>query len=299
MKNFQVLKLKKFLKDRNIKLYLNQDLEHYHTYKISCLAKYFIEIDNEQDLISIIKFFKQNNVKYFILGNGSNVLFKEKIYQDVIVHLKDSDCDICDTNVKAFAGNLIQKVLKICENHCLSGLEWSVGIPASVGGAVFMNMGSFSYQISQFISCVYYFTGKQVRKLTHFNNKFSYRNSFFRRKEYIILSVEFTLKKIEKEVIRVNRINYLKQKISLQPLDSFSCGSVFKNHKKLYVAKLIESCGLKGLSYGGAMISKKHSNFIINKKNASSKDIITLIRMVKKIIQNKYNICILCEVVIK
>jgi UDP-N-acetylmuramate dehydrogenase len=178
-------------------------------------------------------------------------------------------------------------------NLGLSGIEWAVGIPGSVGGAVYGNAGSFEKSMKDIVKEVRVYDIKE-NKIKNLNNKlcnFSYRESVFKKtKKYIIISVVLKFKKNNKKEIKNNIKNYLIYKKRVQPLNYPSAGSVFKNPKGFSAAKLIEDCGLKGKIIGGAKISEKHANFIVNFDNAKAEDVKKLIFLAKKLVKNKFKI---------
>lgn len=278
----------------------NIDMQNKHTYHIKCFAKIYIKITSYKDLCEMLQYLYQKNIPYIILGGGSNVIFKEKIIKKVVVHLASGNIEKKDEcSIRVFAGVSFSKLLLFCAENNLSGLEWSAGIPASVGGAVTMNMGAFGYNIATYVTKVIYFYNGQVNKKNTNIHDFSYRDSIFKKQNCVILCVEFNLEKGERDEIEQKIKNNINKKRNLQPVDKCSCGSVFKNPIGLSVAKLIDECGLKGYCKKDAEISVVHSNFIINKKNATFQDIFSVIRYVKKVVQKRYNICIFCEVVIQ
>jgi UDP-N-acetylmuramate dehydrogenase len=291
------LKLKKNFP--NLIIYQNQNLKEYHSYHIECYAKILIKVNSEKELINVIKFLKSCNHDYLILGGGSNVLFKNKKVNKVVIIIGDGEIRLLRNNrLKVFAGVRLKSLLDFCALNSLSGLEWCARIPASIGGAVNMNMGSFNFSIGDFVESVTYFDGKNIRNKKIKSSDFCYRSSFFRVNNYLILKIVLKLK-LEDGLKVVENIKYYSYyKAKTQPIFDYSCGSIFKNGKNYYVAELIEKCGLKGFSIGGAEISNLHSNFILNKNNATSGDVLALIKYVKKVIQKRYNICILCEVVV-
>ena len=293
--------MKKFIKElnsQNIQILKNVELTKMHTYHVKCFAKYLINVASEKELLNAVQLCRKYKIKFFILGKGSNVLFKDKLVKTLIIRLNGGKIKLKNaTTIYAFAGVSFHQLIKFCKEKQLTGLEWSAGIPASVGGAIFMNMGAFNFNVCDYISKVTYFHNGEVvtRKIT--KKDYEYRNTLFKEKNCIIISATFVLKKLNRTDIDEKFSKYLYLKKTTQPLNEYSCGSVFKNGD-YFVAKLIQDCNLKGKKIGGAEVSMVHSNFIINKNSATAKDILSLIKYIKKVLQKQYNICIFCEVVI-
>lgn len=297
MKRF-IKEFKELLPELHIRQ--NCKLKNFHTYRIECFADYLIIVKNEKQLLSAIQICEKYKKKYILLGGGSNVLFKREFTKKIIIKLISSQIDTIDkTHFYAFAGTSVSEILSYAKSNFLTGFEWSVGIPASVGGAIYMNMGAFNHSISEIVYKIRIFQKGVVKEISSKEANFEYRNSIFRQNNCIILGAYFKLIKSEDSAeIECRMKEYLFMKKRSQPLGLASCGSVFKNGENFYVAKIIQDCGLKGLSCGDAEISKIHSNFIVNKKNAKPQDVLKLIKHIKKVVRKRYNICILCEVVI-
>lgn len=283
----------------NAKIYQNYNLQSKHTYHINCIAKTYIQVYSEQDAFNLLNYLDSIGKKCIILGGGSNIIFKQTIISKIVVHLLGFNIKKHANRLSVYAGTTIAELLHYCVKKELTGLEWSAGIPASIGGAIVINMGAFGKSISQFVTKVRYYQNGCIITKKVCEQNFSYRYSYFKNIKCVILSVELKLQKDSKSIIKNNIQKYLQAKRLTQPVQEYSCGCVFKNFGQIKAAKLIEDCSLKGFAKNGAKISTKHSNFIINYKNATSKDILYIIRHVKKVIQKRYNVCIFCEVVIQ
>lgn len=284
----------------NIDIKFNANLKQCHTYHIECYANVLISVNNKKDLILLLEYLKDKGIDYFILGKGSNVIFKHKNVKTLIIRLCGNEIKALKNNyIECYAGLDFNSLISFCADKNLTGLEWATRIPASVGGGIAMNMGSFNHSISEFLREITYYDGEKIIKRKVKKQDFSYRNSIFKQRNFVIISAKFKLKQGSYEEIKAKIKKYAKIKALTQPIFEYSCGSVFKNGKEYYVAKLIQDCNLKGYSIGGAEISTLHSNFIINKNNATSNDIMKIIKYIKKVIQKQYNICIFLEVVVK
>lgn len=270
-----------------------EPLSNHTTYRTGGLSRYFIEPYNLSELFAALKFAKDKN--FFILGAGSNVLFSDKLFDGVVISLKKLNRYVIIKNDKLIcgAGCLLDNVINFSVSNNLSGLENLSGIPGSVGGAIYMNAGAFDIEIKDFLTSVKImdFSGNiKVYKKNDLN--FAYRSSGL--KDEIVVEAVFTLRK--GECLENKRVEILKKRDEKQPLEYPSCGSVFKRPKEGFAGALIENCGLKGYSIGGAEVSKKHANFIINKGNATSSDIYNLINYVKEAVYKKYGIILEEEV---
>jgi len=281
-----------------IRVYRNYDLKNVSFVRIGGIARTMLFINTQKELISTLNTLKQNRIKFFIIGNGSNVLFDDSDYDGILIKYINSSVKINKRSVNISAGATISKAYSTLSSHNISLVEKFVSIPASLGGAITNNLGCFNSNISDnlnYVLAVNLQTMKIV-KLTKTVCNFRYRKSIFKNHKFVILSANF--KKILQDnlVIKNLVLSTIRQKQLLQPLDKLSLGSVFKNTKKYYVAKLIDGLNLKGLSIGGAQISLKHSNFIINKSNAKSKDYSTLINVIKQLVKFKYSVKIKTEI---
>jgi len=261
-------------------------LKKYTTFKIGGNAKFFAEPNDIEEIRILFAWCREFKIPYFILGKGSNVLFDDEGYGGLVIKLS-----------KFNAGNSLHSLIQTAANQGLGGLEKLEGIPGTIGGAIFMNAGAHGQQISDCIKSVTSITANgEVITRTREECGFSYRSSIF--KNEIILSAEFDFIPIPKEVINKNRKEVLAWRKSKQPLQYPNAGSIFKNpytpsafgsHPSKRgefiqsAGALIEACGLKGLSVGGAQVSELHANFIVNKGDATAKDVKALM---EKIIQN-------------
>lgn len=276
----------------------NESLKIHTTYKIGGVAKYFITPKDLNELISLIKYLRENNIKYMILGNGSNTIFSSKTYDGAIINLSNlNKMEIKDNKIYVESGYQLIKLSIDAMNNNLSGLEFASGIPANVGGAVYMNAGAYKSDMSNLIEEVT-FLDENLELKTLKNNEldFSYRHSLFQEKNYIIISTVLNLEKGNKEEIKELMDNRKQRRIDSQPLDYPSAGSVFRNPSaEVFAGKLIEDLGLKGYMIGGAKISEKHANFIINYDNATGEDIKKLIEFIKEKVKEKYNIDLIVE----
>ena len=276
----------------------NVSLKKHTTYKVGGNALAFVYPNDIESLIKLMKYLKNNNIKHMILGNGSNVIFKDTTYNGIIIKLdKLNKYKIKENIIIAESGvNLIPLSFKAIDLS-LEGLEFACGIPGSVGGCLYMNAGAYKSDMSNVVKSVKALTPDF--KIKTFKNKdleFDYRDSFFKHhKDYIVLEVTFELKKGKKEDLIELANDRKRRRLESQPLEYPSAGSVFRNPPDNFSGKLIEDLGLKGYSIGGAMVSEKHANFIINYNNATASDIRKLIKYVHTRVKKKYDIDLLIE----
>lgn len=275
----------------------NVDLKSYNTYKVSTISKYLIDVKSEELLVNLIEYLKENNIHYFILGNGSNVVFPNEPFDGVIIKLNGLNAiDIDDDEVYVGAGVMLPKLVNETVNNCLCGLEWAAGIPGTLGGAVVGNAGAYLSEIFSFIEEIRVLENDEIKVLKKDDVKYSYRYSSFKEnKDVIILGAKLKLNKGSKDESEVLMKERLERRIKSQPLEYPSAGSVFRNPEGNYAGKLIEDCGLKGKRIGGAMVSEKHANFIINYDNATPKDVRDLIKLVHDTVLKETNIDLVIE----
>lgn len=286
--------LKKYIKDNQVgKCLENVSLKEYTTYKVGGKAKFMVYPKSTDKLILLIKYLKDKDIKFMVLGFGSNVLFSDDVYDGVIIKLDEfNDIEFEGTKVTCGCGASLMKVAMMAIRRGLTGLEFACGIPGSIGGAVYMNAGAYKSDMGYIVSKVKVLT-KDYKVITMVNKEmdFHYRTSFLQKnKDYICLEATLKLKKGNKEEMESIVSERKKRRLESQPLEYPSAGSVFRNPEGDFAGRLIEELGYKGLEKGGAQVSSKHANFIINKGNAKAKDIKELIEFVKDSVYDKYKI---------
>lgn len=282
-----------FIKKNNIGNYkTNVDLSKNTTYKVGGIANLFSYPKNEEKLILLLKYLNEKNIKYKVLGNGSNVIFSDKKFDGVIIKLDEfKKIEFCDTVINAEAGVSLIKLSILALKNGLTGLEFASGIPACLGGAVFMNAGAYKSDMGYIVSSVRVITPNfEVKTLYNKDMTFKYRTSFLKEHpNYICLSAKLVLKHGDKKEIKELMESRKQKRLLTQPLDFPSAGSVFRNPEDTFAGKLIEDCNLKGKIIGGAKVSEKHANFIINYDKASASDVKGLIELVHDTVKEKTN----------
>jgi len=271
---------------------LDEPLKNHTTFQVGGSCKLFIEISSVESICKVISFCNENDVKYTILGNGSNVIASDDGFDGVIIHLGKQFADVrmvSDDKIKSYAGASLKSVcLKALENS-LTGLEFAYGIPASVGGALFMNAGAYDGEMIDVVSEAEYITRDGILKTISVDDmKLSYRHSIFSDMiGTVIVSITLKCSKGDYNSIKSRMDELLKARKDKQPIEYPSAGSTFKRPIGNYASKLIDECGLRGFSYGDAQVSEKHCGFVINKGNASCNDILKLTDEIIKIVYEK------------
>ena len=284
----------KCIQEESIGKYIeNARLSNYTTYKVGGLARIIVYPTDEKKLIKLLKYLRKEKITYKIIGNGSNLLFSDKDYNGVLVKLDKLDSlHIINNTIRVGAGYNLMLLANLMTKRGLSGLEFATGIPGTVGGAVYMNAGAYNSDMGYIVKKVKVLTANlEVITLSNSEMDFHYRSSMLqKKKDYVCLEATIKLKYGNKQEM-INIVKDRKQRrIESQPLEFPSAGSVFRNPKDNFAGKLIEDLGLKGLTKGGAQISPKHANFIVNIGNAKANDIKELIEFVRDSIKENYNI---------
>lgn len=271
----------------------NISLKGFTTFNIGGKAKYFFTAESKEELLKAVFAAKKIKLPFFILGRGSNILVSDKGYKGLVVKIKNDELKVKKFEITAGAGLSLGRLLVLAASNGLSGIEWLVGIPGTVGGAIYGNAGGFGKSMKDVVKKVEILDSKSL-KLKTYNLKdcrFSYRESVFKKnKNLIILSTVLKLRKSPKSKIKGKIKEYLNYRKERQPLNFPSAGSVFKNPVGFSTGELIEKCGLKGRRIGNIKISEKHANFIVNLGNGQAKDVKKLINLTKASVKNKFKI---------
>ena len=277
----------------------NEPMSRHTTFRIGGDADFFLTPSNEADLAKLLEFIGKENIPYFILGNGSNILVGDKGFRGaVICPHKKMDTVLCRENeVYAECGAFLSKAASAAAKAELCGLEFASGIPGTVGGAVYMNAGAYGEEMSGVIKTVKYIdTDGKVLEVPANECGFGYRKSIFTDSGKVILSCTFELKHGNADEIKAKTADLTQRRVTKQPLDKPSAGSTFKRPEGHFAGGLIEQAGLKGYSIGGAAVSEKHAGFVINTGSATASDVIALIGYIKKTVYEKYGVMLEPEV---
>ncbi len=280
----------------NISYLKNEPLANHCTFKVGGNAKHFIFANNIESLLEVLEKCRQHSINHKIIGGGSNILFDDMGFNGAIIVYNNSLKQIDENLLYANSGCITNELISYCMQQSLGGLEFCAGIPTRLGGAIVNNFGAHNRQISDFVEQVTVLRNNRLAYLNFADCKFSYHSSVFQNSSDIILAAILKLPRQDKLTTQTNIINFINKRKISQPMEYPSAGSIFKRTENIIPAKLIDECGLKGFSINNAEISTKHAGFIINKGQASSKDIFTLIEIIKQKIYQKYNILLELEV---
>lgn len=240
-------------------------LAPYTTFRIGGPAKYFFAAKTSDDLIKAVDFARQKNLPFFILGGGSNLLVSDRGFKGLIIKTQNSEFKIQNSGIFAEAGVKLRDLVLFSIEKGLTGLEWAVGIPGTVGGAVKVNAGAFGGEMKNLV--------KRISKI-----------------DEVIVSVELELQKSKQEQSRELIKEFIEKRKLTQPVSQFCAGCVFKNPEGRFAGQLIDQAGLKGRKFGGAVVSEKHANFIVNPSRAKASDVVKLIDLIKKEVKEKFNV---------
>jgi len=278
-----------------------EPMSRHTSFKIGGKADVYIKVTNLSQLMKILKECDACKEKYILLGNGSNVLVPDEGIHGTVLRLDGDFRNISlidDTTIYCGAGAALGSLCKFAQKCGLSGLEFAWGIPGTVGGAVFMNAGAYGGEMKDVVYSVSHITNSgDIGRIEAENLEFGYRTSVYRKNGCIITGAVFKLKKDDPEEIQ-NRMNdYMNRRSAKQPLEYPSAGSVFKRPEGAFAGALIEQCGLKGMSVGGAQVSEKHAGFIINKSKATANDVKQLVSEIQKTVEDETGYKLECELI--
>lgn len=291
-----ILQLKNITDEKNIKI--NVEMKNHTSFKVGGPVDVLVTPEKYDEIVDILKICKKINIPYFIIGNGSNLLVKDGGIRGIAIKLsKLSKITTYGNKIKAQSGASITAVSIAAREATLSGLEFACGIPGSVGGSIAMNAGAYGGEIAHVLeSAIVVDENGQIKTLNNKELELGYRASAVTKHNYVVLEGTFSLKNQKYENIKKRMDELMQARREKQPLEYPSAGSTFKRPEGFYAGKLIEDSGLKGTNVGDAEVSVKHSGFIINKGNATAKDILDLIEKVQNTVKKKYNVELCPEV---
>lgn len=274
-------------------------MRNHTSFKVGGPADFVVIPQSIEEIQSTVKFCRENNIPYFIMGNGSNLIVRDKGIRDVVIKIRDGFKNvIIEGNiVTAQAGILLSNLSKKIMRENLKGFEFASGIPGTLGGAITMNAGAYGGEMKDIVKSVKVLDENgEILDLSLEELNFSYRNSAIQTKGYIVLEVEMEFEKGDYDEILGITKDFTERRTTKQPIQMPSAGSIFKRPEGYFAGKLIEDSGLKGKSIGGAKVSELHSGFIVNTGNATAKDVITLITFVQKTVKSKFDVELQTEV---
>lgn len=279
----------------------DEPMKNYTSFKTGGPASVFICPANEQELTAAVKIISAFKLKPFILGNGSNLLVSDDGITDrPVIFIGDGFSQIKlldETTVEAGAGVSLITLCRFALDNSLTGLEFAFGIPGSCGGAAYMNAGAYGGEMKDVIIRCYHIDENGNRGFFEASQlDFSYRHSIYTGSNLIITSVVIELKKGNKDEIHAQMLDVMQRRRDKQPLEYPSAGSVFKRPEGYFAGALIEQSGLKGKRIGGAMVSEKHAGFIINYDNATTKDVLDLVKFCQDTVMEKFGVALETEI---
>lgn len=296
-----ISRLTKYCTEHGCKFECNQALAPHTTMRIGGECDIIVSAHSDRVLQGILQICREDSIPMFVLGKGSNVLVSDRGWHGCVIMLTDALAQIIieGCTVTAYAGASLAGVCRAALHSSLTGLEFAYGIPGTAGGALYMNAGAYGGEMSDVVvSARYIDESGQIREITRDEMELSYRHSFFSNKNCVILSVTMQLAQGEPTAIKSRMEELMQKRRDKQPLEFPSCGSTFKRPAGYFAAALIEECGLKGFRVGGAMVSEKHSGFVINYQNASFDDVIKVVNEVKRVVKEKKGVELECEMLI-
>ena len=276
----------------------NVDVKDYTTFKVSANVAFLVIPNSVEDLITLVKFLHQEQIKYKVIGKGSNLIFVNPNYEGVLIKLdKLNHLKIAENKITVGAGYSLMKLALEVSNLGYTGMEWATGIPGNVGGSLVNNAGAYQSDMSRIVTSAKILTPDyKVVEYTNEEITFKYRSSGLQYKnDYICLEVELFLEKGDKKTIEETIKNRREKRLASQPLEYPSAGSIFRNPEGKSAWELIDGLGLKGKKIGDAEVSLKHANFIINKGNATGREIKELILEIKEQVKKEYDIDLIFE----
>jgi len=281
------------------RVYENELLKEHTYFKIGGPAKILVKVKSIDEIKKVIQICKDEDVKYYVIGNGTNILVPDEGLDAVIIKIAETfnDYRIHGNKVYVQAGMLLSTLSKKIAKASLTGFEFASGIPGTVGGAIYMNAGAYGGEMKDIVEYAKVLDSDgKVQKILNKDLELGYRKSIVSKKNYVVLSVCFVLKEGNIDQIK-KEVQVLDEKrISKQPLDLPSAGSTFKRPEGYYAGKLIDDAGLRGFRFRDAQVSDKHCGFVVNRGNATCKDVLQLIDMVKKVVFDQFNVTLEREV---
>jgi len=279
----------------------NELVSKYTSFEIGGKCDILVKPSNADCVREIIECCRKNNIRYYILGKGSNVLVSDNGLRGVVIVLSSAMTNVTlDSDNKTIycdAGASLSKVCALAKENSLTGLEFAYGIPGTVGGALYMNAGAYGGEMKDVVeSCCYLDENLEIKEMNLDDMALSYRHSIFCETGYVILGVKFKLEKGDKSEITSKMSELMEKRRSKQPLEYPSAGSTFKRPEGDFAGRLIEASGLKGFTCGGAQVSEKHSGFVINKGNATCADVLGVISAVKEKVYEDSGVILECEI---
>ncbi len=280
-------------------IFENEQMKNYTTFRIGGTADIVVKPKSYEEVAKAVKLCKANQVPYYILGNGSNLLVADEGYRGVIIQIYNglADIEVEGNKITAKAGALLSRIATKAMENSLTGLEFAHGIPGTLGGAVVMNAGAYDGEMKNvLVTCDVLDEEGNVLTLTNEALELGYRTSIIQKKNYIVLGATMELKQGDQEIIKSYMKELMGRRKEKQPLEKPSAGSTFKRPEGHFAGKLIMDAGLRGYQIGGARVSDKHCGFVVNEGNATCKDVEELIAHVQRVVEDQFKVLLEAEV---
>lgn len=278
---------------------IDEPMSKHISFRVGGPADILVKPSSEDQIKDILTFAKKENIPYLIIGNGSNLLVRDGGIRGIVIKIAENfnDFSIEGTTVTAQSGAMLSFMGKAIMRNNLTGFEFAAGIPGTLGGAIAMNAGAYGGEMKDIVKSVRLIDSQgNIVELSNEEMQFAYRKSILSKEEYIVISAVMELKEGNYEEIRDIMKDLTNKRVTKQPLNLPSAGSTFKRPEGYFAAKLIEDCGLKGLTLRGAQVSDKHCGFVVNLGGAQAKDILDLIYVVKSTVYSKFGVMLEEEV---
>ncbi len=276
------------------RIYVNEPMSRHTTFKIGGAADVLVEPMRMVEIINLLEVLKQNDIPYFVMGNGSNILVSDKGIRGVVIKISRlmEKWALCENFIKAGAGIKLSRIANMALNNSLTGFEFAGGIPGTLGGALFMNAGAYGGEMKNVVKEVTYIDTDtlEVKDISGEECEFGYRTSIFSKGNKIITEATIELSYGNPEEIKAKMTELSARRCEKQPLDKPSAGSTFKRPEGYFAGALIQQSNLMGYRIGGAKVSEKHAGFVINEDGATAKDVLDLIEHIKKEVYNNFGV---------
>lgn len=277
----------------------DEPMKNHTTFRIGGPADYYVMPANAKQIAEIMKVCRRENISYYIIGNGSNLLVGDGGIRGVVIQIYKNYNRIQaeGMRMKVQAGAMLSAVSRRAQEAELTGLEFASGIPGTIGGAAVMNAGAYGGEMKDVIAAADVLTSEgEIITIPVEDMKLGYRTSIFKEKEYIVLDVVLELKKGNGEQIRAKMTELKERRVSKQPLEYPSAGSTFKRPEGYFAGKLIQDAGLRGYRVGNAQVAEKHCGFVINRGDATAEEVMQLIRDVQRKVKEEFQVDLETEV---
>ena len=287
----QTVESDRFLREESMKKHI--------TFRVGGPAACFLTPSTKEQIREILHICQEEKTPYFILGNGSNLLVSDQGFDGVVlqVYKNMNQVTVEGEHLRVQAGALLSATARKALEAGLTGMEFAAGIPGTMGGAAVMNAGAYGGEMKDILESVTVLTPEgEQKELNNEELQLGYRTSVVKEKGYIVLEAVLSLKKGDPEAIKSRMDELKEQRVTKQPLEYPSAGSTFKRPEGYFAGKLIQDAGLRGYQVGGAQVSEKHCGFVINKENATAKDVVDLIHDVQRIVYEKFQVQLETEV---